>query len=46
MKMMKKTNIPVSELWLYEDKKAFTDLMNGLKEAKENQTSELDIIEL
>ena len=38
--------IPVSELWLYEDKKAFADLMKGLKEAKENQTSELAIDEL
>ncbi len=44
--MMNKTNIPVLDLWLYEDKKASTDLMNGLKEAKENQTSELDINEL
>lgn len=46
MKMMMKSNIPDSELWLYEDKKASTDLMNGLKEAKENQTSALDINEL
>lgn len=45
MKMINKSNIPVSELWLYEDKKAFADLMKGLKEAKENQTSKLDINE-
>jgi thiamine pyrophosphokinase len=38
--------IPVSELWLYKDKKAYTDLMKALKEAKENQTSELAIDEL
>ncbi|MDD4663379.1 MAG: hypothetical protein PHD83_01780 [Caldisericia bacterium] len=44
--MMKKSKIPDSELWLYEDKKAYTDLMKGLKEAKENQTSELATDEL
>lgn len=38
--------IPVSELWLYKDKTAFNDLMKGLEEAKENQTSQLDINEL
>jgi len=38
--------IPVSELWLYEDKEAFINVTKGLKEAKDNQVSELDINEL
>ena len=44
--IMPVAEISVSELWLYEDKEAFTDVMKGLKEAKDNKVSELDINEL
>jgi hypothetical protein len=44
--IMPVAEIPVSELWLYEDKVSFTKVVKGLKEAKDNQVSELDINEL
>jgi hypothetical protein len=38
--------IPASELWLFQNKEAFKDVQNGLKDISEGKISKLDVDKL
>jgi len=40
------TEIPASEVWLFQNKKALDSVMNGLEDAFEGRISELNLDEL
>ena len=40
------TEIPASELWLFQNKEALENVKNGLKDASEGKISKLDLDEL